>query len=445
MNELRNVKKKRIKPETFFFWAVLIFGVFSTFLTPPLSTGDEGYHLSIAYNQFSSEHPKAMSEQKLRQAELLAIGGITGKTNNVNLHQEIFHKINLKNDGVAFNLQKNWNSFAPVDLMHFPAAVGVLIARLIYPSVGVMDYGGRLANLLFFVIGFYFIIKKSKQGKWILVMLFSVPYLLKIASPSYDLFSFMVFAMFALNFFNLAQIKSVKELQKRKIIYTLLTIMLLFFVKKNYVFSLFAFAGLPIFYQPIIKIWEKLHVIVKMIGCLIALSGIALAVYYINEKILLVHFIKVFFNNYFNFATMGSNARRLWMIVPSSLPDVFNILWILAFCAVAIGEIKQNYSRWTTEISALTYLINWLGIFAGFYITQKTTSSFDELSGRYLAPFIIFFIPFLRNIGEKYNIELSERTVSRIAKISTIAIMTLYLLITFYRGFILKIKPTGVV
>lgn len=93
----------------------------------------------------------------------------------------------------------------------------------------------------------------------------------------------------------------------------------------------------------------------------------------------------------------------------------------------------------------MTYLINWVGIFAAIYVGNRALPVFDELSGRYLQPFIIFFLPALQNLGAKHNIQLSEKTVATIAKVSTITIMVLYLLIVFYRGFVLRIKPTGVV
>jgi uncharacterized membrane protein len=438
-------KKLNLSAEKFFILAVLIFGILSTFLTPPLTTGDEGYHLSYAYNQFSSTHPKALSMTTMRKAEVSAIGGTTGDTSKVNIKETVTKKVDLENDGVRFNLSDNGNSFAPVNLMHFPAAIGVLIARLIFPSIGVMDYGGRLANLLFFATCFYFIIKKSKKGKWILVMLFTVPYLMKMASPSYDIFSFIVFAMFALNFLELAQISGFKELSTKKKLYSLLTILLLFFAKKNYVFSLFALIGLPMFYAPLLGRIKNMKKVERVIGTILVATFTIGLLYIFNEKFGIIHFSKVFFNNYFNFATMGNNARRMWMITPANLPDFINIVWILCFCYVALGEIKEKYGKGLVRIAGLTYLVNWIGIFAGFYLRDKSTIAFDELSGRYLQPFIIFFLPALRNIGSKHDIELSEETVANIAKISTIAIMALYLFIVFYRGFILKVKPTGVV
>lgn len=45
MNTTDN-RKLKLPAEKFFIIVVLIFGVFSTFLTPPMTTGDEGYHLS---------------------------------------------------------------------------------------------------------------------------------------------------------------------------------------------------------------------------------------------------------------------------------------------------------------------------------------------------------------------------------------------------------------
>jgi uncharacterized membrane protein len=444
MNTTDN-RKLKLSAEKFFIIVVLIFGVFSTFLTPPMTTGDEGYHLSYAYNQFSSTYPEAMSKPSLRAIETEAIGGETGSTAEISIKDTIFKKVDLENDGIRLNIVNNGNSFAPVNLMHLPASIGVLVARLIYPSIGVMDYGGRLANLLFFALCFYFIIKRSKQGKWLLVMLFTVPYLMKIASPSYDIFSFIIFSMFALNFLELTQISSFKELSRKQKIYSLATILLLFLAKKNYIFSLFALIGLPMFYKPLITCFKKITRLKKIIfSSLLLFLGIAV-LFIFNEKLGLIHFTKVFFNNYLNFATMGTNARRMWMITPMNLPDFFNIIWVLLFCWVAMGEFRRIYPKWTAWSSGITYIVNWVGIFAGIYIGRKTMSAFDELSGRYLQPFIIFFLPALQNLGAKYNIELSEKTVANIAKISTITIMVLYLFIVFYRGFILKVKPTGVV
>ena len=444
MNTTDN-RKLKLPAEKFFIIVVLIFGVFSTFLTPPMTTGDEGYHLSYAYNQFSANHPKVMATPNLRIIENEAIGGSTGSTANISIKDTIFKKVDLENDGIRFNFTNNGNSFVPINFMHLPASIGVLIARLIYPSIGVMDYGGRLANLLFFALCFYFIIKKSNQGKWLLVMLFTVPYLMKIASPSYDIFSFIVFAMFALNFLELTQIKNFKELSKKQKIYSLATILLLFLAKKNYVFSLFALIGLPMVYKPVVTTIKKMkkYIIIVLSTLIVTLVIAGLVLF--NEKLGLIHFGKVFFNNYLNFATMGPNARRMWMITPMNLPDFFNIIWILLFCWVAMGEFRRVYPKWTVWSSGMTYFINWIGIFAGFYIGQRALSTFDELSGRYLQPLIIFFLPALQNLGTKYNIQLSERTVANIAKVSTITIMVLYLFIVFYRGFILRVKPTGVV
>lgn len=444
MNTTEN-KRLKLPAEKFFIIVVLVFGVFSTFLTPPMTTGDEGYHLSYAYNQFSSKHPEVMAKPTLRVIENEAIGGITGSTANISIKDTIFRKVNLENDGIHFNFTKNGNSFVPVNFMHLPASIGVLIARLIYPSIGVMDYGGRLTNLLFFALCFYFIIKKSKQGKWVLVMLFTVPYLMKIASPSYDLFSFVVFAMFSLNFLELTQINNFKEMSKKQKVYSLATILLLLLAKKNYVFSLFALIGLPMIYQPIIAITKKMKrqtmTVLSALIVFLTIAGLAL----LNENLGLIHFSKVFFNNYLNFATMGTNARRMWMITPMNLPDFFNIIWILLFCWVVMGEFRIVYHKWTAWSSGITYLINWVGIFAGIYVSRKTMIAFDELSGRYLQPFIVFFLPALQNLGAKYNIQLSVRTVATIAKVSTIMIMVIYLFIVYYRGFILRVKPTGVV
>ncbi|XHB96077.1 hypothetical protein AAFF39_05555 [Lactococcus garvieae] len=198
-------------------------------------------------------------------------------------------------------------------------------------------------------------------------------------------------------------------------------------------------------YKPVMTTIKKMKKLTKILMSSLMVLLVIASLIVFNEKLGLIHFTKVFFNNYLNFTTMGVNARRMWMITPMNLPDFFNIIWVLLFCWVAMGEFRRVYPKWTAWSSGITYLVNWVGIFAGIYVGRKTVIAFDELSGRYLQPFIIFFLPALQNLGAKYNIQLSERTVANIAKVSTITIMVLYLFIVFYRGFILRVKPTGVV
>ncbi|WP_252899709.1 DUF2142 domain-containing protein [Lactococcus fujiensis] len=169
-------QKKYSKPENIFLFLVLVIGFLAVFITPPLTMGDEGYHLSRSYNLFSTKAPESMSNPQVRAKEFEAIGLSTeGKINPTFYKKLITKKVDLQNDGVRFSVYSKWNNtFGPLDFMHLPAAIGVLIARLIYPSLGIMDYGGRIANLLFFAFAFYFLIKKNKYAKWSMILLFVI-------------------------------------------------------------------------------------------------------------------------------------------------------------------------------------------------------------------------------------------------------------------------------
>lgn len=388
-----------------------------------------------------------MENKNVRALEYGAIGRDTdGDISTFDFEGLIKNKVNLEGDGVFPAFRKDWNSFSSFDIMHIPAAIGVLIARLIYPSIGVMDYAARLTNLAFFLTSFYFIIKKSKNFKWLLVMLFSVPYFQKLASPSYDLYCFVALALFALNFLELAQLKSFKELTRKKLAYSLLTIVLLFFAKKFYVFGVVSFIGLPMIYLPVWNYFKQmkkwLQALAIILVSLISLGIIAI----LHQKFDLLHFSKVFFDSYLNAETMGNNAKRMWTIMPSILPQFFNILWLILLVIVELTELKVSYQKWTVFVSSFVYLINWVGIFAGFYMMRDLkhtpeTLTIDPLSGRYLQPFMIFFIPLVSNFSYKHHFEVSEKSIARLVMSLSILILTLYLVMMAYRSYVLQATP----
>lgn len=122
-------------------------------------------------------------------------------------------------------------------------------------------------------------------------------------------------------------------------------------------------------------------------------------------------------------ASAGRRGKELFNIVPAILPDMINILWILLLFVVMISEQKHLWNKETTIGMASIFFVNWIGIYAGFYmIFNIPTDSFDDLSGRYLHPFLVFFLPCLQNIGAKCEIKISKRSIRKIAVISTIFI-----------------------
>lgn len=70
-----------------------------------------------------------------------------------------------------------------------------------------MLLSARLFNLIFFLGGMYLIFKRAKFDHLIFLMIFTVPFMQKIASPSYDIFAFLAVAAFGTNFLYLSQLK----------------------------------------------------------------------------------------------------------------------------------------------------------------------------------------------------------------------------------------------
>ncbi|MGX7204386.1 glycosyltransferase family protein [Enterococcus pingfangensis] len=435
--------RERSFPEFFFLFIIIAFGVISTFVTFPLTNGDEGYHLSRSYTIFSRNNPISMETDAVRAIELVTISENLGERN---FDVDSFFRTKLpdvEKDKVSFNLQKDDNSTLGIDVGHMPAAIGSLIGRFIYPSYGVILIFSRLANLVFFAICLFFIIRFSSVGKWSLFMLFSVPFIQKLASPSYDVFSYVVVSAFAVNLLTLAKLSDFKKASKKQISYTLLTILLIFFAKNNYIFILPSLLFLPMFTNRIIKLYRKQSRQLRIIFWIILLIILCIGIYYSNRIFGLENFARQFFNSYFNVATMGRRGRTLFNVAPTILPDMFNIFWILSLFFVMMTEKKHSWNLFFILGTIIVFFINWFGIYAGFYLMlNKPMQALDELSGRYLHPFIICFLPFTQLVSYKYNLVSSQKAVKFVSITSTLLIMITYLIVCYYRGYIIQTTPT---
>lgn len=438
-----SLNREKTFPEIFFLFMIIIFGVISTFITYPLTNGDEGYHLSRSYTIFSKNNPESMKTETVRNLELTAISS-NKKENDFDVGSFFKTKLSdVEDDNLGFHFQREDNSILKIGIGHIPSAIGVLIGRFIYPSYGVMLVFSRLANLIFFAICLFFIIKSSMIGKWSLVMLFSVPFIQKIASPSYDVYSYVVISAFMVNLLNLAKFSTFKAIPKKQISYTIITMVLILFAKNNYIFALPSILFLPVISNEIIAFFKRQNKGTRIVSWILILVFSTILLYFSNKIFHLDNFAKQFINSYLNVETMGRRGRTLFSVVSTILPDIFNLLWMLCLLFVMLTERKFGWSR--TFITGLItiFFINWIGIYAGFYlILNKPVQVFDELSGRYLHPFIICFLPFTQRISYKYDLVSSEKAVRNVAITSSLIIMIAYLIVCYYRGFLIHTTPT---
>lgn len=437
------LKKRLNSPEYIFIMLILVFGVISTFVTYPFSNGDEGYHLSKSYSIFSKNNPQSMSIDNLRKIE-------STNTSQENTIQKYGWKIliekklyDIEDDSISFNIQNEDNSTLKMDIGHIPSAIGTLIGRITYPSYGIMLIFSRLANLLFFSICLFFIIKSSQIGKWSLIMLFSIPFLQKIASPSYDVFSYVAVAAFSVNILGIIKQRKNFHLSYKRTIYTFLTILLILLAKNNYIFILIFLLFLPSVTDKIGRLYQKTTLLKKILFFLVLTILIASILKLTNDKFGLVNFVRQFFNSYVNVEMMGRRGRTLFNVVPTILPDMFNLFWILCLFIVLLTENEYEWKKYFVVSSSLIFLINWIGIYAGFYlILNKPTESFDLLSGRYLHPFIICFLPLAQRTSYLFKLTTNQKFLKKVSICSIALIMVSYLIICFYRGYVLHVTPT---
>ena len=428
-------KKKTINA---FMLIVLLFGLISLFASYPLSNGDEGFHMAKSYSMFSARYPKETSEKRLREIELTAIS----QPKQISIRKFYGEKIeSVANDGIKFNVLTDQNLTSKIDVGHLVPAIGLLLGRLIYPSYGVMLLSARLFNLIFFLGGMYLIFKRAKFDHLIFLMIFTVPFMQKIASPSYDIFAFLAVAAFGTNFLYLSQLKKVSDVRKEDVVYTLMTIALILLTKLNYIFALPVLLGIPIVYNPILSVLKRFPRIIRVSLAIVTSLLFLTVILFVHRVYNIPDLIKVFFNNYLNVATMGGRGATLFSVVQDNLPEIVNICWIVCLVLVMMATQKNGYKLPTALAGLIVYLLNWFGIFLGFYSLHPNHITFDDLTGRYLHAYIIFLIPLMSWLGMKMNFRISPNAKYYIAIFSTTGVLALYIIAIVYRGFILGITP----
>ena len=161
------------KPENVFISLSLFFGTLSAITVPLLSVADEGHHYMRSYtlSQGRIESGKSCSLPKdilLKVKEAEANNFITSYKKLINKNDTEIHKCSSA------------TGYPPI--MHLPQAIGIGIASLFNGSTGLTILFGRLANVLFYSIAVYLIIKWVRIGKWAFTAIGLIPLMVHMAS-----------------------------------------------------------------------------------------------------------------------------------------------------------------------------------------------------------------------------------------------------------------------
>lgn len=90
-----------------------------------------------------------MKKTVVRQLEYQAIG-LDGDMKDFDVETFYIKKLkDVEEDSFRFNIAYDRNITMQIDIAHIPAAIGVMVGRVIYPSYGIMLLCSRISSLLF--------------------------------------------------------------------------------------------------------------------------------------------------------------------------------------------------------------------------------------------------------------------------------------------------------
>lgn len=161
------------KPENVFISLSLFFGVLSATLVPQLSVSDENMHYLRAYGiyqgRIESGSRCTFPKDVAKRADSVYEG---------NFSSDYSKPI----DRSSLNIDKCSSASGYPPIMHLPQAIGIGIASLFNGSTGLTILFGRLANVLFYSIAVYLIIKWVRIGKWAFTAIGLIPLMIHMAA-----------------------------------------------------------------------------------------------------------------------------------------------------------------------------------------------------------------------------------------------------------------------
>lgn len=193
---LDKIKKIIAKPEYVFLMPAVLFGLTSAFIMPQLSANDENMHFVRSYQL-----------TELQVGRKCTIPADIKDRGFSQIYEKQPANFSFESKAIDKNNKVNANcgTATPYNpIMHLPQALGVFIAKITYPSTGNMVLFGRIVNILVYCAGIFFIIRASRMGKWVLVVIGLMPTLINTASSlSGDVMNNLIVLGFIVYLFNL--------------------------------------------------------------------------------------------------------------------------------------------------------------------------------------------------------------------------------------------------
>lgn len=410
----------------FLFLAVPCIALFM-FLMPVTEAPDEGMHASMAWNIFY-DNSKTFEWLKLHQTDVINNESPAPADVNKGKYIKFFTE---KKD---FSSDVFSPKFSIKSIIHLPQAIGMLIGKAIYPSLGVIMTCGRLFNALVYIIGIYFLIKSLQAGKLTMLFISLLPMMLQqAASLSYDVLNYVIIAAFFVFYVNLF---SDRKFSNKRFIELIILVFALWGSKSNNLLLLpflamidFEFEGVLTILNPIYEFLKKYR---KYFIIAVVLLGVVGLYFFLKSRGGTQHFIWAMFNTFFlnqenghlnTFLTIGIFGYFGWLAV--ALP-----LWLI-FIDIAVLIIiffSEDFQATKLEgnASALVFPLQVLAIVVGMYfawtphILGPNANISQGAQGRYFTPFLIYLAPLFSIYKSKFDIKMEQKSI---IKLSTIIIL----------------------
>ena len=419
--ETLNRRQKSLPVEKLFLILMVIFGLLFLFIQPIYSVPDEGNHFHTSYAIFHDDYKGDEFRRYFKNED------IESSRDKSYFKKTFVDKQDFRKNKLAFN-------FTYKDIQLLPQAIGEFIGELIYPSLGIVFYFGRLMNLILYTGAIYFAIKKAKFAQLLMATITLLPISIQqAASLSYDvMFYVLIFISFSF-ITNLAVRR--EKLSPRFYIFTCLIILSFFLTKLSIFLMGLYFVTLPVellgdnwLSKTIDKFWafcDRHKQSVVLFACLIILFYIRHVFKdYGGLTVGLQVFINTFFRADFNvtldsivttgmIGTFGSLLYRIpeWLVIIN-----FIFLVMLAFCEEGVIIKKRmavaSFSIWMLNIIVVgvTMYLSWT---IGALKHSDTLVSLGT-QGRYYTPFLIGLAPIGIVLRQYIKVRISPNIVRKL-------------------------------
>lgn len=401
------------KPELVFVFIATFFGLLAVFLMPVLAVPDENQHFQVEYAFFSNE---SADDDLILNEQIILDSAKSGDYGALFSEKTSAEKsdISINTGSTVFDGKTTSSVF---DIMRLPQAIGVLIGRIIYPSIGVMVIMGRLVNLAIYVLALYFIIKKVRYGKWVFLFISCLPMMIQqAASLSYDSNNLLV--IFAWMAFMINTFTSKTGLRRKQIFIGLGLIALLAVSKANNLFLVGLLAAMPAILIKDTSIYRRLKAsrhwkAVRYTLIITAAVLVTLAAFILFRKLLAGQdfdprrLMSVLLNTFIR----GDNLLLIDVVVNGMIGFFSNFyyhlpVWIVVMAFIVLSVILMheklpNVSKRFAIISGLLFIASVLLISIGMYYAWAIqpfrlgadAKVADGIQGRYFTPLLILLFP----------------------------------------------------